>query len=555
MKEPHLIKIYSDFATLPMLQQLLHFCAHAEEENTTSISTWQRSPLKDGQQLLPNHIHIKQFVSPSLALIEKVIELNQRHEGNIELEIHANQAYQDRVLIPLVNMFHHLRYPIKKICLYEDGTGEYTYYYTKGLQGSQFDLDELTRALHANLFIEWLNLQPVRSLADIGIIGLLWHRIYPVEYHMLRPEMLRLWPALAKVYAECEPYVKSVDWSYFHHLKLHQQELMFAALGIKQQAVVDFITQHKKLVIFTGTTKAVSSATNLVAHEVTRMHRDIIKIMKKPESPIYISGKHTICYKGHPAGSYISNAILSNDKRLVEIPSSWPLEMLLMVGADIKYVCGMPSSAYLSLTPQQVPFVIIPPYSNESRHAALARPLAAVMYLTGAVEKDNILQYSELFKNGQINIHYWDQYTETSIDTALILRDATVGGSSLPEKKMMIGFYLAAAADYIAVEKSLDSLLRLGHQCVLVIDEHSPHVAGLAAYFETVARQDLVAFTITAIREAGVCFDCFVHHPQQAEVAGLGYHYAQYSEVGSIGTMPEVLLKIFNLTKKYRIFL
>lgn len=550
---PHLVRIYLDPFTMPMLQQLLHFCRHSEEENTTSLTTWGRSTLHDGEQLHPQHQHFRQGIAPVRAIYEQLIALWTEH-GGIEVEIHANLIYSSDALAPLLNTLHFLHYPVRMLHLYEDGTFDYC----ELLKLS--DRPELLAQREAVLSRLQSYLYDSPCSAGFGsrgqdkiIVGQGWHRFYPTRYHMVRPDILTRLPALKTLADELLPHMSQTDWGDFASLAPHQQAWMFHAVGVERAALEELLAQHTDAVVVLGTSQNVEDAKGIAARGIVRLHHDLLKHIRKPGSPLYLSGRPDLLFKGHPAGHIVNDVIVQRHPQLIPLPASMPVELLLMLKAPIRGVCGFMSSSHLSLRKEQVPFILAPPEQNVSREEALRQwPLLRLALLLDIVDEQQIVLYSELYRRGEIPYPYWDRYTSKTLTGKRTMNDIKgKAGLPLPQKKLVLGFHIGCPQEFIALEKSLDNLILMGFQCILVIDETSPDFTAVCEHMSSVTRKDLQAFTLSAIQEANFRFDCFAAAAGRDDLRAYGYHWVAYGPVGGLGSQPQLIMGILNVQKKY----
>ncbi|MNF94169.1 hypothetical protein D3C84_768690 [compost metagenome] len=179
------------------------------------------------------------------------------------------------------------------------------------------------------------------------------------------------------------------------------------------------------------------------------------------------------------------------------------------------------------------------------------------MLLLDIVDERQLVFYHELFKRGEIPFPAWCEFDTTSIMASRAINDIKSGRSFVPPplKMLTLGFYIGHPQHYLALEKSLDNLNRMGFQCVLAIDEASPDFTAVCDHMATVTRQDLQAFTLAAVKEAGFRFDCFATPVGLEELRIHGYHWAEYGAVGSLGTQPQLIAGILNVQKKYVILM
>lgn len=554
---PHLVRIYLDPFTMPMLQQLLHFCRHSEEEHTTSLTTWGRSTMKDGESLHPRHQHFQQGIAPVQELYERLMALRAQH-GCIEIEIHSNLIYSPEALAPLLNALHFLRYPVRMLHLYEDGT----YDYCELLKLS----DQPERLAQREGILSRLERYLYESPRSVGfngpgqdkiIVGQGWHRFYPTRYHMVRPDIMTLLPALKTLADEVLPLMERTDWGDFDTLAPHQQAWLFHAVGVKRDELERLLAQHPDAIVILGTSQNVASSDGQVAKGLIRLHHDLIKHIRKVGSPLHQRGNPDLLFKGHPAGHLVNGIIAKQNPKLIPLPAALPVELLLMIKASIRGFCGFMSSSHLSLSKDQVAFILAPPEQNVSREVALREwPLQRLALLLGLVEERQIVLYSELYRRGEIPYPYWDKYTATNLTGQRAMNDIKGGaGLTLPQKKLTLGFHIAHPDEFVALEKSLDSLVRMGFQCVLVIDETSPDFVAVSDHMATVTRKDLQAFTLTAVREAEFRFDCFAAAAGRDDLRPCGYHWAEYGPIGNLGTQPQLIKGILDAQKKYVILM
>lgn len=554
---PHLVRIYLDPFTLPMLQQLLHFCRHSEEEHTTSLTTWGRSTLKDGESLHPRHQHFKQGIAPVREVYERLMALRAQH-GRIEVEVHSNLIYSSDALAPLLNALHFLKYPVRMIHLYEDGTFDYCELLKLNDQPERLVqrvslLARMERYLFESPRFVGFNC----SQQERMLLGQSWHRFYPTRYHMVRPDIMTLLPALKPLADEVLPLMERTDWGGFDALAPHQQAWFFHAVGVEREALEQLFADHPDAIIALGTTQNVTSPDNQAAKGLIRIHHDLFKHIRKAGSPLYLRGKPPLLFKGHPAGHLVNNIITKQNPKLIPLPPSLPVEILLMIKAPIRGVCGFMSSSHLSLNKEQIAFVLVPPQQNVPREVALREwPLQRLALLLDLVDESQIVLYSELYRRGEIPYPYWDSYNTTPLAGERAVSDIKGGaGLALPQKKLTLGFHISHPDEFVALEKSLDSLVRMGFQCVLVIDETSPNFVAVSDHMATVTRKDLQAFTLTAVREAEFRFDCFAAAAGRDDLRPHGYHWAEYGPIGNLGTQPQLIKGILDAQKKYVILM
>lgn len=554
---PHLVRIYLDPFTLPMLQQLLHFCRHSEEENTTSLTTWGRSTLQNGEQLHPRHQHFRQGIAPVRELYERLMELRTEH-GRIEVEIHANLMYCPDALAPLLNNLHFLKYLVRQLHLYEDGTFDYMELLHLNDQPERLAQREAVLArLESYLYESPRSVGFTCPRLDRIIVGQGWHRFYPTRYHMVRPDIMTRLPALKTLVDEVMPHMVRTDWRDFDSLAPHQQAWLFHVVGVDREALERQFADHPDAVIVLGTMQNVGSPDGLAARGLIRLHHDLVKHIRKPGSPLYFGGKPNLLFKGHPAGHVVNDHIVRQNPKLIPLSPSLPLELLLMLKVPFRSICGFMSSSHLSLTKEQVPFILVPPWRKSSREVALRSwPLLRLALLLGIVEEHQLVLYSELYRRGEIPYPYWNEY-ETKLLTAERTINDIKGGSglTLPQKKLTLGFCIAHPDEFVALEKSLDSLVRMGFPCVLVIDEMSPDFAAVCDHMTTVTRKDLQAFTLATVKEAGFRFDCFAAAAGRDDLCDYGYHRVEYGPIGGLGTQPLLITGILNAQKKYVILM
>lgn len=554
---PHLVRIYLDPFTVPMLQQLLHFCRHSEEDNTTSLTTWGRSTLKAGEQLHPRHQHIHQGIAPAREVYERLIALRAEY-GRIEVEVHSNLIYSSDALAPLLNTLHFLKYPVRMLHLYEDGTFDYCELLKLNDQPERLaERDAILSRLESYLYASPRKVGFSSRGQDKIIVGQGWHRFYPTRYHMVRPDIMTRLTALASLADEIMPHLERTDWRDFDTLEPYQQEWLFYAVGAERAALEQLFADHADAVIVLGTSQNVQDAKGLAARGMIRLHHDLLKHIRKVGSPLHLKGKPSLLFKGHPAGHLINDIIVQQNPKLIPLPASMPMELLLMLKIPFRGICGFMSSTHLSLCKEQIPFILAPPEQNVSREVALREwPLQRLALLLGIVEERQIVLYSSLYRRGEIPYPYWNTYDSHSLAGKRAMNDIRLGtGLALPQKKLALGFHIAHPDEFVALEKSLDSLIRMGFPCVLVIDEASPDFAAVCDHMATVTRQDLQAFTLTAVKEAGFRFDCFAAAVGRDDLSPYGYHRAEYGAIGGLGTQPELITGILNVQKKYVILM
>ncbi|MCP2005995.1 UNVERIFIED_ORG: hypothetical protein J2Y78_004535 [Buttiauxella agrestis ATCC 33320] len=551
--QPHLVRIYLDPFTMPMLQQLLHFCRHSEEENTTSLTTWGRSTLQDGQQLHPRHQHFRQGIAPVREVYERLMALCAQH-GSVEVEVHSNLIYSSDALAPLLNALHFLKYPVRMVHLYEDGTFDYCELLKLNDQPERLVQREAVLArLHSYLYETPRSVGFTVPGQDKIIVGQGWHRFYPTRYHMVRPDIMTRLPALQTLAEEILPWLERTDWNDFSSLAPHQQDWLFRAVGVERASIEALFAQHTDAVIVLGTSQNVEDARGLAARGIIRLHHDLLKHIRKSGSPLHIAGKPSLLFKGHPAGHVVNDVIEQKNPKLIPLPASMPMELLLMLKTPIRGICGFMSSSHLSLCKEQIPFILAPPEQNVPREVALHKwPLLRLALLLEIVDERQIVLYSELYRRGEIPYPYWDAYTSQSLAGKRTMNDIARGaGLALPQKKMVLGFHIGHPDEFNVLEKSIDDLIRMGFLCTLVIDETSPDFAAVCDRMSTVTRNDLQAFTLAAVKEAGFCFDCFAASAGRNDLRAYGYHWVEYGPVGSLGSQPQLITGIINAQKKY----
>lgn len=554
---PHLVRIYLDPFTLPMLQQLLHFCRHSEEENSTSLTSWGRSTLQDGESLHPRHLHFKHGgIAPVRELYERVMALRAEH-GRIEVEIHTNLFYSPETLAPLLNALHFLKYPVRMLHLYEDGTGDYCQLLSLSDRPERLAQRAVLQANMERYLFETPRFVGFNCpQQDRILVGQSWHRFYPTRYHMVRPDIMTRLPALKPLADEVMPLMEKTNWHDFDALAPHQQAWLFHAVGVDRAALERQFAEHSDAVIVLGTTVNVTSSDGEAAKGLIRMHHDLIKHTRKAGSPLYLQGNPRLFFKGHPAGHLVNSVTIKKHANLIPLPPSLPLELLLMLNLPIRGVCGFLSSSHLSLTKAQILFALAPPEANAPREAVLRWPMQRLALLLDIVEERQIVLYSELYRRGEIPCRYWNEYTVSTLTGKRIVEDIKGGaGLALPQKQLTLGFYIGHPDEYLALEKSLDSLVRMGFRCNLVIDEESPDFAAVCDHMGTVTRKDLQAFTLAAVREADFRFDGFAAPAGREELRPHGYHWAEYGAIGGLGTQPQLIQAILSAQKKYVILM
>lgn len=554
---PHLVRIYLDPFTVPMLQQLLHFCRHSEEENTTSLTTWGRSSLQDGEQLHPQHHHIQQGITPSRSVYELLIALGTQY-GSIEVEIHSNLIYSADALAPLLNALYFLHYPVRMLHLYEDGTYDYGELLKLNDQPELLSQREAVQArLKSYLYDSPCSIGFSVRGQDKIIVGQSWHRFYPTRYHMVRPDILTRLPALKSLADELLPYVEQTQWNAFEALTPHQQAWIFYSVGTERAAIENLFAEYDDAVIVLGTSQNVLDSDSVAARGLIRIHHDLIKHIRKPGSPLYLSGNPRLYFKGHPAGHVVNDKIMKQHAALIPLPASMPIELLLMLKIPLRGVCGFMSSSHLSLCKDQIPFILAPPEEKVSREEALRKwPLLRLALLLEIVDEQQIVLYSSLYRRGEIPYHYWNEYRRSSLTGSRAISDIKRGGGlTFPQKKMVLGFYLGQLDEFMALEASLASLTRMGFRCILAIDDSSSGFSALSEYLNTVSCRDLQAFTLSAIQDSGFCFDYFAVPPGRIDLNVYGYHIGEYSSVGLGGNQPRLISGILNTQKKYVILM
>ncbi|MCK3654739.1 hypothetical protein A4G19_02860 [Pasteurellaceae bacterium Macca] len=389
--------LYLDYATLPALNQLMHFIDHFEDKESLRLFGLFRFNLPESiKNYFPeNHIYITQrgneHINDQLVFNQTLEEIIQHTDALIKLEIHLNLTHSFIMFNDILKILS--RYPdkvsFKHLHLYDDGSGNYVKLH-QAMLDKNFE-EELRSELHL--------IKTDKKFKNNTINFYFFNEFLPTTYHLLRPDYFKnnsklnnLWEYLSD---------KQVKMTYFDHARNWSYSQQFLFLELLNVSLTEFNDSLNSLLhhsLFIGTTTLFINEKAL-KDEQKSMNEIILNSLHDPLHPQYIPEK--LAYKKHPA-DYQNEYLLTQKYSDIKIISNKiPLEVFLIFGMMPKKTFGHASSILLSLPQERIGKVIFNLGHNIPSHQITEQKmLANVLLELNIIKPEQILTWKDFKIDG-----------------------------------------------------------------------------------------------------------------------------------------------------------
>lgn len=339
------VVLYIDHATLPTLQQLLHFVetknldtAYGFSFDRVSLSSEIFEDMKD--------IYIEDIKRKDAKYFESFLkELSNKYQESLEIEVHTNLFLSISYLKELIRLSQeNNNILIKKIHFYDDGSIEYQ----KLESFREMEIENILKE-QKDILSNFISNHEISGTSN-DLMRYTLASQYPSEYHFLHSDYIQteefLQP-LVRFLEENNAILKQFDYSKFNSLDEEQKEFYLSLLKVDKEFIKNFNPDENNIV-FIGTNSR--AFLNDDMDKATYYQIELIRKYLDPSSAFYIGNGAKLFFKGHPAphAQEINNKIEKEFPNIVVIPPHIPFETLLMLGADIDEVTGMSSSIFFT---------------------------------------------------------------------------------------------------------------------------------------------------------------------------------------------------------------
>ncbi len=376
------LKLYIDSTSLSVVHQMADFVACADRPDVIKLITWLRCPLSDEQLKNSNAIYLKQLAAVSAEFVATVCQLVQRFKVQ-RLELHSNHHHARRGVLPVLQTLvaRRLLAPAQvKLHLYDDGR------LSVSNRAELAAMPDLTDALErgANTLRAWA-LDGVAGSWDLATSHG-WHHIFDTTYHMLRPDLLLDAVPAGALDDGLRAAIEPMCFEHAERLGHEGWARYLNGYGLQpdmRQALRSFSADPQSF-IFVGT--GVWDKTTNQRYCELQLH-SIAALRRRGLLP---AGAR-LGFKNHPANLDHEHTLaraLGDD--VFAVPARLPLEVMMMDGLLPAQLGGVISTAYLTLPPGRVAFMLC---DAQTEAEAAAQPDVRLLVDLGLVPRERVFPW------------------------------------------------------------------------------------------------------------------------------------------------------------------
>lgn len=380
--------IYLDPASLPTLNQLMHFTKESEDKETARIFGFSRFKLPEKITEQYNNIHFVEIKNNRPT--EDIFTILDQYPEKLELDLHLNIAHSIQLFHPILQyrFKHPDRISIKSLNLYDDGTMEYVDLEKEENKDIKSAIKKAEKQLSDYLLTGKINFD------NPTLARYVWQSQYPVKYHFLSTEYFEKAEFLQPLKTYLAGKYQKMDWSAYEKLSPEQQTLYLKLVGFSDETKQLFHTEQAKF-IFTGTTTWEGNTD--IREYYAKQQLNLLKHFTHSEGDLFIGDQYKIYFKGHPRGGDINDYILKHAKDITNIPANISFEILMMTGLLPDKVGGVASSLYFSLPKEKISHIIFTSNKKiKNKEDALNDPYVRVMLRLGMIDQSQIIFWDSL---------------------------------------------------------------------------------------------------------------------------------------------------------------
>lgn len=347
------LKLYIDSTSLSVIHQMADFVASAEQRNVVKVVTWLRCPLDENQLAAYSALYLKQLAAVTPQFVSAVCQLVQR-VGAQRLVVHSNHHHARNGVLPVLRTLlarGQLTPEQIELHLYDDGRLSLRH---RGELAATPDLGT-TLDQGATALRRWL-LDGVAAPWNIAT-SYGWQHTVRTTYHMLRPELLLAAPAATALPEALRQAMRCMRFDHAQTLgpALWQRYLGHYGLDVAGRRALRQFAQQPSSFLFVGT--AVWDKTDNARYRDLQL-RSMAALRQRGLLPAGGAGG-ALGFKGHPANSdHEPELRRALGEACVQVPARLPLEVMMMDGLLPARLDGVISSAYLTLPPEKLAFML-----------------------------------------------------------------------------------------------------------------------------------------------------------------------------------------------------
>ncbi|HDR1022290.1 TPA: sialyltransferase [Pasteurella multocida] len=382
------VTIYLDPASLPALNQLMHFTQESEDKETPRIFGLSRFKLPEEITAQYKNIHFVEIKDHSPST--EIFTILDQYPEKLELDLHINAAHSIKLFQPILayRFKHPDRISIKSLNLYDDGTMEYVDLEKEETKDIQSAIKKAEKQLSSYLLTGKIR------FANPTIARYVWQSQYPVKYHFLSTEYFEKAEFLQPLKSYLAGNYQKMDWSAYEKLTPEKQAFYLKLVGFNDEIKPLFDTPQPKF-IFTGTTTWEGKTD--VREYYAQQQLNLLKHFIQTEGDLFIGEQYKVYFKGHPRGGDINEYILQHTKDITNIPANISFEILMMTGLLPDKVGGVASSLYFSLPKEKISHIIFTSNKKiKSKEDALNDLYVRVMLRLGMIDESQIIFWDSL---------------------------------------------------------------------------------------------------------------------------------------------------------------
>lgn len=366
------VVLYIDQATLPMMQQVMHFVQHQDPENAYGFAFSRVNLNPELFTHLPDH-HLSNMKEDEYKFFNNfLLELFEKYKESLELEIHSNLLWSLRNIIPLIKLTkENPNIVIKQLYLYDEGGAEYE------LLESYRDKDINQELINQGKILASFIQTGEQPKDSSQLIRYIFSNHYPTNYLFLKPNYINQEAFLAplrEIFSKNKAEINLFDFNQFNNLSPEKQKQYFSYLNINSSKIPTF-SENNKNVIFIGTNplgfdRSIDTA--------SKFQINLIKHYLDKNNPLYVGDNAKFFFKGHPSGTEVNQNIAKAFPNISVIPPEVPFEILLMMNAKIDLVTGMNSSVFFNFPSEKIGAIFFTDKQGKTLEEIKQHPLARI---------------------------------------------------------------------------------------------------------------------------------------------------------------------------------
>ncbi len=376
------LKLYIDSTSLSVVHQMADFVACADAPDVIKIITWLRCPLSEAQLQSSNALYLQQLAAVNADFVGTVCQVVQRF-GVQALEVHSNHHHARNGVLPVLRVLIARRQldPAQiRLHLYDDGR-------LSVMNRAELLADpDLPAALQrgAAALRTWL-LDGVAATWDLPT-SYSWHHVFDTQYHMLRPELMQATPKPATIDPALLQAIVPMVFDHAQRLSPERWARYLQAYGLEasQRDTLRAFSADPASFIFVGT--GVWDKTRN-AHYAQRQEESIAALRRRG----WLPATARMGFKNHPANlDHEARLARALGENVLTVPARLPLEVMMMDGLLPAQLGGVISTAYLTLPPGLLAFMLC---DADTDAQAAAQPDVRLLVDLGLVPPERVLPW------------------------------------------------------------------------------------------------------------------------------------------------------------------